>query len=205
LDYDVDNNNCTDLECFLYKNEPETFWYYHNGAYTVTHNIIEGAVNTDFNSYFNEKLKNKIGMQGSWIPFGYFKLYYSNARSMARYGLLNLNNGVWGDITVLNSQNYFIEMTTTSQNLNKSYGYFWWLNGKTSYRLPASEDEFLGKLIPNAPNDLIASLGKDDQKLYVIPSQNLVIVRMGDDAGETLLGPGSFDNNLWEKINAVIN
>jgi hypothetical protein len=57
---------------------------------------------------------------------------------------------------------------------------------------PGLTVEFQGELIPNAPVDLIAGLGKNDQKLYIVPSQNLVIVRMGDDAGESLLGPSSF-------------
>lgn len=205
LDYTVTNNNCTDPECFTFKNLPGTFWYYHNGAYTITHNIIEGATQQNFNTYFNDKLKNIIGMQGSWVPFGYFKLYYSNARSMARYGILNLNKGNWDGIPVLESETYFNEMTSTSQNLNDAYGYFWWLNGKASYKLPASELNYTGKLIPNAPNDLIAALGKDDQKLYISPSKNLVVVRLGDAANDELLGPSSFDNLLWEKINNLIN
>ncbi|MDO5981644.1 serine hydrolase domain-containing protein [Flavivirga spongiicola] len=204
LDYTVINNNCTDPDCFIYKNEPGSFWYYHNGTYTILHDIVSGAVNTDFNSYFNAKLKNKIGMQGAWIPFGYYKLYYSNARSMARFGLLNLNKGIWNGINILNDENYFNDMTNASQNLNKAYGYLWWLNGKDSYRGPGLTSEFQGKLIPNAPDDLIAGLGKNDQKMYIIPSQNLVIIRMGDDAGESLLGPSSFDNDLWEEINKLI-
>lgn len=205
LDYTVPNNNCTDPDCFIFKNEPGSFWYYHNGAYTLLHNIVAQAVNTDFNSYFNQKLKNKIGMQGAWLPIGYFKLYYSTARSMARFGLLNLNKGVWNGTAVLNDSDYFEAMTNTSQNLNKAYGYLWWLNGKESYRGPGLTLEFQGKLIPNAPDDLIAGLGKDDQKLYIVPSKKLVIVRMGDDAGEALLGPSGFDNDLWGEINKLIN
>lgn len=205
LDYNVTDINCTDPECLIYKNESGNFWYYHNATYTLIYEIVSSAVNNNFNNYFNEKIKNKIGMQGAWIPFGYFKLYYSNARSMARFGLLNLNQGIWEDTVVLNDINYFNEMTNTSQNLNKSYGYLWWLNGKESFRSPGLTLEFQGSLINNAPDDLIAALGRNDQKLYIVPSQNLVIVRMGDDAGQALLGPSSFDNDLWEKINAVIN
>ena len=205
LDYTVPNNNCTDPECLIYKDEPNSFWYYHNATYTTLHNIVSGAVGTDFDSYFIAKLKSKIGMQGAWIPFGYFKLYYSNARSMARVGLLNLNKGVWNGTTILDDSDYFNAMTNTSQNHNKAYGYLWWLNGKDSFRGPGLTQEFQGKLIPNAPDDLIAGLGKNDQKMYVIPSRNLVIIRMGDDAGEALLGPSSFDNDLWAEINKLIN
>lgn len=205
LDYTVENANCFEPEDLVYKNEPGTFWYYHNAPYTITHTIISNATNTTFDSYFNTKLRNKIGINGFWVTIGCFDLYYSNARSMARFGLLNLNKGTWNTNIILNDKNYFNEMTTTSQNLNKSYGYFWWLNGKESYRLPSSEAEYTGKLIPSAPNDLFAALGKNDQKLYIVPSKNLVVVRMGENASDSLLGPSSFDSQLWEKINTLTN
>lgn len=96
-------------------------------------------------------------------------------------------------------------MTSTSQNLNPAYGYLYWLNGKDTYRIPTSEEEFTGKLIPNAPDDLYAGLGANDQKLYVVPSQKLVVVRMGGDASESNLGPSSFDDELWGLINKVTN
>ena len=60
LDYTVPNNNCTDPECLIYKDEPNSFWYYHNATYTTLHNIVSGAVGTDFDSYFIAKLKSKI-------------------------------------------------------------------------------------------------------------------------------------------------
>ena len=197
--------NCTLPECLTYLNSPESFWYYHNAAYTLTQRIISGAVGTDFTPYFNAKLRDKIGMQGSWVSVGFNNIFFSSARSMARFGLLNLNKGIWDGTPVLNDLNYFTEMTTTSQDMNKAYGYLWWLNGKDSYRSPGLTVEFNGKLMQNAPDDLIAGLGKDDQKLYVVPSKNLVIVRMGDDAGESLLGPSSFDNELWVKLNDLMN
>jgi len=48
-------------------------------------------------------------------------------------------------------------------------------------------------------------LGANDQKIYVVPSLDLVIVRCGESAGNTELGLSSFDNELWEYLNAVIN
>ncbi len=205
LDFNVQDETCYDPNCLDYLNPPGSFWYYHNAPYTLTQNIVEGALNSSFNQYFNDKLRDKIGMQGTWISFGYFNIYYSNARSMARFGLLNLNKGVWETTPIIRSENYFNEMTNTSQTHNKSYGYLWWLNGKESFRAPGSTLEFPSLLIPNAPDDTIAALGRDDQKLYVIPSKNMVVVRLGDNTGTPVLGPSSFDNKLWEKINLVIN
>tara|TARA_R110000868_G_scaffold98706_2_gene271759 strand:- start:45683 stop:46762 length:1080 start_codon:yes stop_codon:yes gene_type:complete len=205
LDYTVPENFCTDKECFVYKNEPGTYWYYHQGAYTVLDNIIAGAVNQEFKDYFNAKVRDKIGMKGSWIKTGYLNLYFSNARSMARFGLLNLNKGTWDQTPILSNAAYFNTMTTTSQDLNKSYGYLWWLNGKSNYKVPGSEELYSGKLIPSGPDDLIAGLGAFDQKLYVIPSKKMVIIRMGDSAEKGELGPTDFDNELWIRINALIN
>lgn len=205
LDYNVDNQNCTDTGCLTFLQEPNAFWYYHNAPYTLLTRIIENAVDQGFNSFFDSKIKNKIGMDGNWITLGYSEVYFSTARSMARFGLLNLNKGSWSTEEILTDMDFFDQMTNTSQPMNPSYGYLWWLNGKSSYRTPSLEIEFTGELIPNAPDDLIAGLGKNDQKLYVIPNKNMVIVRMGDDTGETLLGPSSFDNELWAKINALIN
>lgn len=196
---------CYDPECLTYLNEPGTFWFYHNASYTLTQDIIENAVGEDFRSYFDKKLKDRIGMQGAWLSIGYNHIYFSNARSMARFGLLCLNDGKWDEEAILNDQSYFSEMTTTSQPLNRSYGYLWWLNGKESFKLPQSTEVFPGPIIPNAPDDLIAGLGANDQKLYISKSKNLVIVRMGDSGDSPQLGLSSYDNRLWEMINKVIN
>jgi CubicO group peptidase (beta-lactamase class C family) len=205
LDYTVNNTFCTDADCLTFLNSPGDFWYYHNAPYTLTQSIITGALTTNFDTYFKEKVRDPIGMQGTWTDVGFNRLYFSTARSMARFGLLCLNKGVWENQTIMTGSNYFEAMTNTSQTMNESYGYLWWLNGKNSFRLPGLTTEFSGKLIPNAPNDLIAGLGANDQKLYIIPSESLVIIRMGNDAGQGELGPSSFDNLLWEKINALTN
>lgn len=60
-------------------------------------------------------------------------------------------------------------------------------------------------MTPNAPDDMFAALGSQDQKIYVIPSMNLVVIRSGERAAESELGVSNFDNELWEKIKAVIN
>ncbi|MFD0864171.1 serine hydrolase domain-containing protein [Sungkyunkwania multivorans] len=205
LDYNTSNINCTDTDCLTYLNPAGEFWFYHNAPYTLTRTIVEAAVGQNFNDYYNNKVRNRIGMQGTWLSIGYANIYYSNARSLARFGLLNLNKGRWGGEAILDDTEYFSSMISSSQDLNKAYGYLWWLNGKENYRVPGLASQFTGPLIPSAPDDLYAGLGKDDQKLYIVPSEDLVIVRMGDDGGQTLLGPSSFDELLWQKLNAVLN
>lgn len=178
-------------------------WAYHN-VYVKMQDVIAEASNQTWTNYFNTKLRDRIGMTGSWIPVGDLSVYWSNTRSMARFGLLISNNGTWNDTEIV-SENFITEATNTSQDINLSYGYLWWLNGKTSYHLPQTQFEFNGTLIPNAPSDLFAALGKNDQKLYIIPSRDLVIVRMGDAASDENFALSSFDNELWEKINLLIN
>lgn len=123
---------------------------------------------------------------------------------MARFGLLMLNKGKWDDEVVLN-QNYFENATNTSQNINLGYGYLWWLNGKANYHLPQSQLQFPGSIIPEAPSDMFMALGKNDQKIYVVPSKKMVVIRMGEAADNVNLALSDFDEVLWEKINALID
>ncbi|KQC31648.1 serine hydrolase domain-containing protein [Flagellimonas eckloniae] len=197
--------DCVTSDCLTYIADAGTRWAYHNGPYTLLQSVVSSASGMEWKDYFNAELRDKIGMDGFWLTTnGSNNVFFSTARSMARFGLLNLNNGKWDEETILGDADYLSEMKNTSQNLNQSYGYLWWLNGKGSYRAPSLQIEFQGELIPNAPSDTYAGLGKNDQKLFIVPSQGLVIARMGEDAGEGLLGPSSFDNELWEKLNAFI-
>ncbi|MBA4135534.1 MAG: serine hydrolase, partial [Flavobacterium sp.] len=63
--------------------------------------------------------------------------------------------------------------------------------------------QFNGTLIPNAPSDMYAALGKNDQKIYVVPSMKMVIIRMGEVANpeNPTFALSGFDNELWDKIN----
>lgn len=178
-------------------------WAYHN-VYVKMQDVVAEASNSTWTSYFNAKLRDKIGMSGTWIPLGDLSVYWSNTRSMARFGLLVYAKGKWEDDIIV-SESFLNEATNTSQNINEAYGYLWWLNGKSSFHLPQSQLEFPGKLIPNAPDDTYAALGKNDQKIYVVPSKKLVVIRMGNAADDENFALSTFDNELWEKINVVIN
>ncbi|REE24379.1 CubicO group peptidase (beta-lactamase class C family) [Winogradskyella pacifica] len=180
-----------------------TRWAYHN-VYVKLQNVVSEASNQTWNTYFNTKLKAPIGMNGGWLTINGLQVYGSHTRSMARFGLLAYAHGKWEDQQIV-SENYFRQATTTSQSINDAYGYLWWLNGKSSYHLPQTQVEFPGQLIPDAPNDMYAALGKNDQKIYVVPSKKLVVVRMGQSADDDNFALSNFDNALWLKINALIN
>jgi CubicO group peptidase (beta-lactamase class C family) len=178
-------------------------WAYHN-VYVKLQDVVASASNQTWSSYFNTKLRDKIGMTGAWIQNGDFSVYWSATRSMARFGLLAYANGKWENEQIIPSD-YLNDATNTSQNLNEAYGYMWWLNGKTSFRLPQSQIEFNGELIPDAPSDMYSALGKNDQKIYVSPSKKLVVIRMGNSADTENFALSDFDNQLWLRINALID
>jgi len=200
LDDGVPGHFCTLDTCLIYKASAGTRWAYHNGPYTLLDKVIENATGLTLNNYTTQKLKNPIGMSGSFIPVGYNNVFFSNARSMARFGLLILNNGNWSGNQIMTDNTYFSQMVNTSQTLNMSYGYLWWLNGKQSYMLPSSQIVFSGFLNPNAPADMFVAMGKDGQFLNVIPSQNMVWLRMGE-APNNLPVPFLLNDNIWEYVN----
>jgi hypothetical protein len=96
---------------------------------------------------------------------------------------------------------YFNQMINTSQNLNLSYGYLWWLNGKSSFMVPTLQNVFPGPLFTDAPADMYAALGKDGQTINVVPSQNLVLIRMGEAPGTSSDVSITYNNNIWKKMN----
>jgi CubicO group peptidase (beta-lactamase class C family) len=196
--------DCSSPDCLTYKADAGARWAYHNAPYTILDKVIQSASGKSYNAYFQEKIRDRIGMKGLWVPVGYNNVYYSNARSMARFGLLLLNKGKWDQTMILSDTTYFADQTTSSQNINLSYGYLTWLNGKASYMLPTLQNIFNGPMVPNAPAEMFSALGKNDQKIYVIPSQKLVIIRMGESAGNVELAQSSFDNELWGKLKAMI-
>lgn len=198
---DLDNGDCVTADCLTYKADAGTRWAYHN-VYVKLQDVIARATNQTWPTYFNTKLRDKIGMNGNWITVDNNSVYTSTTRSMARFGLLILNKGKWNNNIILN-ENYCNTATTTSQNINQGYGYLWWINGKSSYQLPQSQLQFSGSIIPTAPNDMFMALGKNDQKIYVVPSKNMVIIRMGNAADNSNLALSDFDEILWQKISAL--
>jgi CubicO group peptidase (beta-lactamase class C family) len=200
LDDGVPDPFCTIDSCLIFKADAGSRWAYHNAPYTLLDEVILNATGQTLNNYTTQKLKTPTGMTGSFYPVGYNNLFVSNARSMARFGLLILNKGNWNGNQIMTDTNYFNEMVNTSQNLNKAYGYLWWLNGKQSFMVPTLQTTFPGFICPNAPNDMIAAIGAGGQFLNVIPSQNLVWLRMGDEPGNSLV-PFMLNDAIWEFVN----
>ncbi len=191
------NNEDDSKACLQYSTTPGTKWAYHTGAYRKIEDIIAAASGLTYNAFTKNNLGSKIGMGGIWIN----SLYVSKVRDAARFGLLGLNKGVWVSDSVLKDRNYFNNSVNTSQNLNLGYGYLWWLNGKSSYIAPGIPTVFNKSIIASGPNDMYMALGKDDQKIYISPSKEFVIVRFGGSAYGLALAFSPFDAELWTKIN----
>ena len=202
LDDATGNADSWQPQDLIYKTEAGTRWAYHNAPYTLLDQVVENAVGQDFEPYFNTILRDKIGMDGSWIWSGDNHLYLSTARAAALFGNLILNNGVWDGTRILNKA-YVDVMTSKSQEINQAYGYLWWLNNASSYRIPQSQIEFHGSLTPNAPSDMYSALGKNGQYVCVVPSKKMVLIRMGDNPDAALV-PFLYLNDIWKMMNGVM-
>ena len=205
LDDGVPESGCTLPSCLQYKADAGTRWAYHNAPYTLMEKVVEAATGKTYNQYFQQKVRDRIGMNGVWVKIDWDNVLWTTPRSMARFGLLMLNKGKWDQTAILDDTSYFNSQVNSSQNLNPSYGYLTWLNGKGSHMMPTFQASLAGSLIPNAPADMYAALGKNDQKIYVVPSKQLVVIRMGESAGNIQLASSSFDNELWGKLKTIIN
>lgn len=186
--------DCVDPECFQCTElAPGDEWHYHNGVYRRLIDVLESATGQSRNIYTNTKIENTTGMQGFWLD----QLYFSNTRSMARFGLLAIENFVWSGTPILSDQEYITSMITPSQDLNESYGYLWWLNGQDSHMAPLVPLVFDGSIVPTAPEDMYAGMGANEQRVYVVPSEDMVVVRMGNAAYDFSAAFSGFDPELW--------
>ncbi len=199
----VPDKTCTTNTCLQYLADAGTRWAYHNAPYTILDSVIYYSTGQSINSYVTQKIKTPTGMSGLYLPSGYDNVYYSKPRSMARYGLLILNKGIWDTDTIMHDTNYFNQMVNTSQNINHAYGYLWWLNGKASYHLPSTQFQFTGFLEPHAPADMFSALGKNDQILNIVPSMSLVTVRMGNAFDLSLPVGNAVNDSIWVRLNGV--
>lgn len=195
------DNNCPLPSCLTYLAAAGTRWAYHTGPYALLHQVVANATGQMFSAYFNDRLRNRIGMNGLWINAAGTVVYYSNLRSMARFGLLAMNGMVWDTDTILHDTAFVHAAISPSQPLNHSYGYLWWLNGQSSFMLPQSQLVFAGPLVPNAPMDMYSALGKNDQIINVSPAKGIVLVRMGHAADASLMVSTVFDNLIWQYMN----
>lgn len=158
--------------------EPGTVWDYENydtllGVYAMK--LALGGEKT-YAEFPRKALLDKIGMRNTLVStdrFGDFILssqVYTNARDLARFGMLYLNEGIWDGERLISED--WIEFSTTpapaTVGRGSHYGGQWWLP-------PESRND--------VPGDASSTNGNRGQYTVVIPSKNTVIVRRGLDYG----------------------
>lgn len=149
-----------------------THWYYSSGATNIVSYLIRRQFSSDSAYYVfaNNQLFNKIGMpdavsevdpSGTRVGSSYL---YATARDYARFGLLYLNDGIFNGERIL-PEGWVKYTTSEASASNGIYGSFFWLNRS--------------KTLPSAPEDMFACDGHDGQHIYILPTQELVIVVLG--------------------------
>ncbi len=198
----VPNSHCTLPSCLQYLDDAGNRWAYHNATYTLLKDVLENATGLTLNNFVTTRIKQPTGMDGFYLQVGDNYVYFSKPRSMARFGLLIQNSGSWNGSQIMTDQNYFTDMVSPSQNLNQSYGYLWWLNGQPSFMVPYLQTVFNSPLLPNAPNDAIAAIGKNGQLISVSNSEELVFIRMGNSPDDNEV-PYLLCDSIWQKLNLI--
>jgi CubicO group peptidase (beta-lactamase class C family) len=205
LDDGVEDNHCLIDTCLIYKADAGSRWAYHNAPYTLLEKVLTEASGMAINTFTQVKLKNQTGITGAWFTVDYDNVFFSKVRSMARFGILIQNKGVWNKDTLLKNEQFFSQMINTSQNINLSYGYLWWLNGKPSYMVPGFQFFLPGPYAPSAPDDMVAGLGKNGQILSISPSKGIVIIRMGEKPNSSSSEIATvLCDQIWQKLNTVM-
>ena len=104
---------------------------------------------------------------------------YATARDWARFGLLYLNDGVWKGERILPEGWVDYSRTRAQAAPMGEYGAQFWLN------LGAPDDPSK-RIYPDAPTDLYWADGFEGQNVFIIPSRELVIVKLSQSTGNAL-------------------
>lgn len=152
--------------------KPNQSWNYSSG----TSNLLSGILRKQFKThqeyldFWYSSLIDKIGMHsmlvetdmaGNFIGSSYA---WATARDWAKFGLLYLNKGNWNGEQIFD-ESWAKYVATPTNTSNGIYGGHFWLNAKGQ--------------MPDVPKDTYSCNGYQGQRVYIIPSKDLVIVRMG--------------------------
>ena len=161
--------------------EPGKKWDYSSGTTNIISKIIRQAFAGDEKQHLEfpqHALFHRIGMYsavlepdaaGTFVGSSYL---YATARDWARFGLLYLQDGIWEGERILPEGWVQYTVTPAEHAPHGKYGAHWWLN---PHGIPIYNE----KLAADLPSDLFTARGHHDQFVTVIPSKNLVVVRLG--------------------------
>ncbi|MFT6436902.1 MAG: CubicO group peptidase (beta-lactamase class C family) [Candidatus Azotimanducaceae bacterium] len=181
---------------------PGEVWNYNTESYGYLVSILEAVSGKSIHQITKQWLATPLGLTGTqwytrrWAtarmdanPIG----LQMTSNDLAKVGKMMLAGGEWGGKRLFD-KSYYVKATEPSQPLNPAYGYLWWLNGQSV--LDANELDLAG-IAPAAPSDMYAAQGALGRKLYVVPSMNLIVVRLGAQPEK------NFNQELWRRIMAA--
>ena len=152
--------------------EPGTRWYYSSGTTNIVMRYLRSRFSSDevFLDYIRTRLFAPLGIRNavfeqdmSGTPVGSSYIYVT-AADYARFGQMYLDDGCVDSLRVL-PQGWAEYTATPASDSKGGYGAFFWLNQ--------------GKELPDVPEDMFYCKGHDGQRVFVIPSKDLVVVILG--------------------------
>ncbi|HUW92945.1 MAG TPA: serine hydrolase [Bacteroidales bacterium] len=159
--------------------KPDSIWYYSSGSSNIVQDYLRTVIGNDdeYLAYPRKALFNKTGMRSVvWEPdasgtFVGSSYLYATMRDYARFGLLYLHNGNWMGEQIF-PEDWVAYTTTPAPGSGGEYGALFWLN---------KSGEF-----PSQPDDLFYCDGYEGQRIFIIPSKDLVVVRTGCSSKGTI-------------------
>ena len=156
------------------------YWSYSSGTANILARIVQDAAGRLEAAYPSEKLFKPLGMtsatieadeDGTLVGSSYM---YATARDWAKYGQFLLQNGVWRDQEML-PRGYVAMMATPVAASGGQYGHgLVWLWGSDAITPGTNPDRAFG-----IPADTFWMEGHDGQSTAIIPSREMVVVRLG--------------------------
>jgi CubicO group peptidase (beta-lactamase class C family) len=161
--------------------QPDEKWHYSSGTANIIARIVRQVIEKEEANYYEYLYRNlfyKIGMlslvmepdpSGTFVGSSYM---LATPRDWARFGLLYLQDGIWNGERILPEGWVQYTTTPTSQAPKGEYGALFWLNAGAA----ANPSD---RRLPSAPRDTFYASGFQEQRVFVIPSKKLVLVRFG--------------------------
>tara|TARA_B110000008_G_scaffold160274_1_gene160976 strand:+ start:136 stop:1158 length:1023 start_codon:yes stop_codon:yes gene_type:complete len=190
---------------FNYSSEPGSEWLYNSRAYSQLIKVLEQSTGLQINvissewlfrplqmtdTFWKERKKGPMGFRKDSSKFGLI----TTGEDLLKFGEFILNGGEVGTEHIISDIDFFDDSFAKSQNLNEAYGYLWWLNNSNNH-MTWDKGRSSGQLFPSAPADTIFALGAGSRILAIIPSKEMVLVRLGSFPNNS-----NFNNSLWEYI-----
>ena len=170
-----------------FDHKPGAFFEYAQSPVTLMAETVRRATGEDPVQYLQRKVFDPIGIrQGAWSwerdATGKVQGFYGitmRAHDWARLGQLMLTRGRWGNQRILSGR-YTREAVQPSPS-NGGYGWYFWVNRGTSFVAPTADrrDVRQRRIVESAPPDMFLFAGLFEQRIIVIPSLGMVLVRLG--------------------------